>query len=175
MDLALVERARRGDPVAFELIVEDRAQAVYRLSLAILGNEADAGDATQETFVAAWKGLPKLRDDRRFDAWLQRLSINSARMVLRGRRRRHVRELAAKGIASERAPSVRPDLDDGIALMVALAHLPADQRALLALHHLEGHPIEAIAEILEVPPGTVKSRLFAARNALRLLLGGPVR
>jgi len=132
--------------------------AVYRLSLAILGDEADARDASQETFVAAWRQLPKLRDPDRFDAWLQRIAVNSARMTLRARSRRRVREIQA-------VPS-SPPTDDSGRLGAALGALSIDQRTLLALHYLEDRPVAEIAEILEIPVGTVKSRLFAARRAL---------
>jgi RNA polymerase sigma-70 factor (ECF subfamily) len=90
VDRTHVERARAGDLGSFEEIVRERIDAVYRISLAILGNEADAADATQETFLAAWRQLRGLRDAERFEAWLQRIAVNSARMVHRLRRRRGV-------------------------------------------------------------------------------------
>src|SRR5690242_17450558 len=92
-DIDLVERARRGDLDAFESIVRDRMGAVYRVSLAIVGNEADAADATQDAFVAAWKQIRSLKDPLRLEAWLGRIAINSARMVVRARSRRSVREI----------------------------------------------------------------------------------
>ena len=98
MDTSLVERARDGDLAAFEMLVEERMAAVYRLSLAIVTDEADARDVVQETFVAAWRHLPRLRDVDRFEAWFGRLVVNQARMALRARRRRRVREIPARDV-----------------------------------------------------------------------------
>ena len=164
-DSLLVARARTGDLDAFESIVRARTDAVYRLSLAILGNEADARDATQETFIAAWRQLPRLREPERFEAWLQRIAVNAARMTLRSRGRRRVREIPAAGVVAAAVAIPGPDADAGV-LDRAMARLPVDQRTLLVLHHLEGRTTGEIADILDVPPGTVRSRLFTARRAL---------
>jgi len=163
----LIDRARNGDLDAFESIVRARMDAVYRLSIAILGDEADASDAAQETFVAAWRELRRLRDAERFEAWLQRIAVNAARQASRASRRRRVREIASSTVVelAER-PAPAAGRDDAAVLDAALATLPVDQRAILVLHHLEGRPLAEIAEILGVPVGTAKSRLFAARRAL---------
>src|SRR3954464_12467599 len=87
MDRELLVRTRAGDREAFEQIVLAKSEPLFRTSLAILGNEADARDATQEAFVAAWRAMPGLRDFDRFDAWLGRILINECRMALRHRRR----------------------------------------------------------------------------------------
>ena len=144
---------------------------VYRLALAIVGNEADAADATQDTFVAAWRQLGSLRDPARIDAWLARIAVNSARMVARGRRRRTVREIAGTDPTSFDPPSVADDpaasaADDARTIGAALERLSADQRSILALHHLDGRSVAEVGAILDVPEGTVKSRLFTARRAL---------
>ncbi len=149
-----------------------RIDAVYRVSFAITGDEADARDATQETFVAAWRQVRRLRDVARFDAWLQRIAVNSARMTLRARARRRVREIpsgdvAALAVVADRRPTDRTDADR---LGVALDRLPLDQRELLVLHHLEGYGVAEIAAILEIPVGTVKSRLHTARRSLQAAL-----
>lgn len=143
--------------------------AVYRLSFAILGNEADARDAAQETFVAAWRQIGRVRDADRFDAWLQRVAINAARMQHRGRRRRAVREIAEADLGGhmpERGAGVS-DRSDAAVLDIALSSLPIEQRAILVLHHLEGLSVAEIAAILAIPAGTVKSRLHTARHALQ--------
>jgi RNA polymerase sigma-70 factor, ECF subfamily len=142
--------------------------AVYRLSYAILGNEADARDASQETFVAAWRRLPQLRDEDRFDAWFQRVAVNAARMTLRARGRRRVREIPAVQFAELAETAVAPS--DADRLDAALRRLPLEQREILALHHLDGRPVAELAEILAIPAGTVKSRLFTARQALQRTL-----
>ncbi len=79
--------AARGDRLAFEQLVEGRVDRIFRTACAILGNEADAHDATQEAFVAAWVQLPRLRDSARFDAWLNRVILNGCRDSLRRRNR----------------------------------------------------------------------------------------
>jgi RNA polymerase sigma-70 factor (ECF subfamily) len=175
LDSILVERARRGDLDAFESIVRDRMGAVYRLTLAIAGNEFDAADATQDAFVAAWKQIGSLRDASRLEAWLGRIAINSARMVVRGRRRRSVREIReldavtlTVAAPSDPGPIGPAAADrDGRTLAAALDRLDPDRRAILALRHLEGKGIPEIAATLGIPEGTAKSRLFAARKALQ--------
>jgi RNA polymerase sigma factor (sigma-70 family) len=168
IDRSLIDRARNGDLDAFESIVRARMDAVYRLTAAILGDEADARDAAQETFVAAWRQIRRLRDPDRFEAWLQRVAVNAARQSLRSRGRRRIREIPSSMIAAVPEPASggqeRPS--DADVLDAALARLPVDQRAILVLHHLEGRPLAELAAILDVPIGTAKSRLFAARRAL---------
>ncbi len=140
--------------------------AVYRLAFAILGNEADARDAAQETFVAAWRQVRGLRDPERLDPWLQRIAVNAARQTIRAASRRRIREIPSStvvALAERPAPGGR---DDAAILDAALATLPVDQRAILVLHHLEGRPLAELGAILDVPVGTAKSRLFAARAAL---------
>lgn len=170
IDRSVVDRARKGDLDAFESIVRARMDAVYRLTAAILGDEADARDAAQETFVAAWRELPRLRDPDRFEAWLQRVAVNASRMTLRARGRRRVREIPSSqvvGIAGRAAPDGR---SDAVLLDAGLRLLPIEQRSILVLHHLEGRPLADIAAILEIPVGTAKSRLFTARKALESAL-----
>jgi RNA polymerase sigma-70 factor (ECF subfamily) len=142
--------------------------AVYRLTSAILGNEADARDAAQETFVAAWRQLPRLREADKLDAWLQRVAVNAARMTLRARGRRRIREIPSSTVAAmaERGGPGRPERDDAAILDAALAILPVEQRSILVLHHLEGQSVNQLAKTLAIPIGTAKSRLFAARRAL---------
>jgi RNA polymerase sigma-70 factor (ECF subfamily) len=166
IDRSLIDRARNGDLDAFESIVRARMDAVYRLTSAILGNEADARDAAQETFVAVWRQLPRLREPERFEAWLQRVAVNASRMTIRSRSRRRIREIPSSTVVAlaERAAGAPPG--DAAILDAALATLPVDQRAILVLHHLEGRPLAELATILEIPEGTAKSRLFAARRAL---------
>lgn len=147
-----------------------RMDAVYRLSIAILGNEADARDAAQDTFVAAWRQLGRLQDAERFDAWLQRVAVNAARMVHRSRRRRGVREIPSADVAARVAEVAAPEAADVRTLDMAMRTLPVEQRAILVLHHLDGRPVADLAEILEIPVGTVKSRLHTARAALQRAL-----
>jgi RNA polymerase sigma-70 factor, ECF subfamily len=174
-DLPLVGRARQGDLPAFEELVRARMDAVYRLTYAILGDEADARDAAQDTFVTAWRKIRDVRDPERFDAWLQRVAVNAARQTYRARRRRGVREIAVSrmgggveaGDTGHMDPAARAD---ALALDGALRTLSIEQREILVLHHLEGLSMDDLADRLSIPPGTVKSRLFTARKALQAAL-----
>lgn len=164
MDRELLDRARRGDREAFDLIVAAKAENNYRIALAILGNDADARDAAQDAFVAAWRRIGDLRDIDRFDAWLGRILINQCRSALR--RRRRVREVAldellGTTVGTSTTDGTRTDFDD------AFGRLSADQRAILVLHHLHGYGVREIGNWLGVPSGTVKWRLNRARNALQ--------
>jgi len=172
LDRSLIDRARNGDLDAFETIVRARMDAVHRLTNAILGDEADARDAAQETFVLAWRELPRLREPEKFEAWLQRVAVNAARMTLRARGRRRIREIPSSqvvALASRVAADGGPEAD-AARLDAALRLLPVDQRAILVLHHLDGRPLAEIATILDIAIGTAKSRLFAARRALEATL-----
>jgi RNA polymerase sigma-70 factor (ECF subfamily) len=141
--------------------------AVYRLTAAILGNEADATDAAQETFVAAWRQIRSLRDPARLDAWLQRIAVNATRMTMRARGRRRVREIPTSDVeVSATRVAVAGPASDADVLDAALQRLSVDQRAIIVLHHLEGRGLDEIAGILGIPVGTAKSRLFSARAAL---------
>jgi RNA polymerase sigma-70 factor, ECF subfamily len=142
---------------------------VYRLSMAILGDEADARDAAQDTFITAWRQIRGVRDPDRFDAWLQRVAVNAARMTHRSRRRRGVREIPQSRLgAGQTDPSPLTATDsDATVLDAALRTLDIDQRSILVLHHLEGRSVAELAAMLDIPVGTVKSRLHAARRALQ--------
>jgi RNA polymerase sigma-70 factor, ECF subfamily len=170
IDRSLIDRARNGDLDAFESIVRARMDAVYRLTSAILGNEADARDAAQETFVAVWRQLRRLREPDKFDAWLQRVAVNASRMMIRSRSRRRIREIPSSSVVALGERAAASPRDDAAILDAALATLPVEQRAILVLHHLEGRPVDEIARIFDIPEGTAKSRLFVARRALAMAI-----
>ena len=175
-DEALVHRARLGDAAAFDSLVATRIDRCYRLAWSILLNHADAADATQDAFVAAWRQLPRLRDTSAFDGWLNRIVANTARM---GRRHRgRLREITVGSPAPDQGPAPsesRPDpyaptaVDDVAeqdAIRRAFDRLRPDERAILALHHVDERPVAEIARALGIPTGTAKWRLHAARRAL---------
>ena len=175
-DEALVRRARLGDAAAFDSLVATRIDRCYRLAWSILLNDADAADATQDAFVAAWRQLPRLRDTSAFDGWLNRIVANTARM---GRRHRvRLREITIGSPAPDQSPApsaARPDpyartaVDDVAeqdAIRRAFDRLRPDERAILALHHVDQRPVAEIARTLGIPTGTAKWRLHAARRAL---------
>jgi RNA polymerase sigma-70 factor (ECF subfamily) len=167
----LIERARGGDVDAYDAIVLPRLGPTYRLVKAIVGHAADADDVTQEAFVQAWKALPQLRDADRFDAWFGRVVVNTARMHLRRRDRFMTVSVTAIELSDDGALQQTDNALESIAgsdaLQAAIDRLSADQRSILALHHLEERPVKAIAAILGIPVGTVKWRLHEARGALR--------
>lgn len=166
----LVELARAGDAEAFAALIEARQEAMVRVAMAILGNPADASDALQDALTAMWRGLPGLREPDRFEAWADRVLVNSCRLALRRRGRRSVREVALDRPDPSQRNGHEPALDERLAARLvverALDRLTVDQRAILVLRHLEDRAIAEIAEILRIPPGTVKSRLHHARGAL---------
>ena len=166
---ALVDLACAGDRSAFDSLIRARADSMFRLSVAILGDESDAADAVQDAFIGVWRQLPRLREPDKFEAWLRRIVVNSCRMTLRAKARRRVREVPIEDFDPAASPG--RDNDDVELLRAALRVLPADQRSILALHHLEGRPLAEIAEVMAIPVGTAKSRLFTARAALVRALG----
>lgn len=169
LERELIERARRGDRAAYEAMVRRKVEAVYRTARAILGNDADADDATQEALIGAWRQLPSLRDPDRFDAWLGRITVNASRTALRRRRGPAlvtVPVYATHELADEHGPGFEHVAVTADAFDRAFHHLPVEQRAILVLHHRDGLPIAEVAARLGIPEGTVKSRLSAARTAL---------
>jgi RNA polymerase sigma-70 factor (ECF subfamily) len=166
----LVRRAAGGDHVAFERLLTTRADQAFRIARAILGNDSDASDATQEAFVSAWRGLPRLRDLENFDAWLRRILVNACRAQLRGRRRVHEISLDEAFDRGDHRPQLSDQVSDTDMLARAFARLDADKRSILVLHHLEHEPLASIAGTLGIPVGTAKSRLSDARAALQRAL-----
>jgi len=171
-DAALVERARAGDHEAFAELLDAHLQPTFRTAMAILGNEAEARDATQAVFVLCWTRLPQLRDADLFPAWFGRIVVNTARQALRGRRRRTVREIhtsalptEADGLA-ERAVAHEDRTADLDRLERAFERLTPDERSILWLHHYEELTLDQIADRIGIRATTVKSRLFTARRAL---------
>jgi RNA polymerase sigma-70 factor (ECF subfamily) len=163
-----VERARRGDEVAFETLVRGRIDGLFRTAWAILGDEAEARDAVQEACVQAWRSLPRLRDVDRFDAWIARILVNACRMRLRTRSRTRIREIRLVPELDRPGPASDDPANHAEADAVARAfdRLRPESRSILVLHHLGHQPIAVIAIALGIPEGTVKSRLHTARAEL---------
>ncbi len=163
-------RAQAGDQIAFTRLIDERHQQLYRTAWAILRNDADALDATQETCLGAWRELPRLRDAQRFDAWLMRSLVNRCRTALRSRKRVEVREIQLDPSGGMDVPSTDRDMGDALgateAIQRAFARLNAEQRTYLVLHYVEHRSISEIASIVDSPEGTVKWRLSEARRAL---------
>jgi RNA polymerase sigma-70 factor (ECF subfamily) len=175
----LVELAQKGREDAFERLYYRHLDKLYSLAYGIVGNQADARDVVQETFLKAFQRLPKLRRDGAILGYLCRTASNAAIDVLRARRSSHVVHL--DDVQADSMPSEEPDPEGALeskinhsALAAALMQLSDDHRVVVVLHHLEGCPVEEIAERLALPVGTVKSRLGRAREALRRRLMGKV-
>ena len=182
-DAALIERCRAGDIAAFEPLVEKYRQRVWRLAYNVLRDREEAWDVAQEAFVRAWQALPNFRGQSAFYTWLFRIVMNVAADRARAR--------AARGRAfgTERIPEedwdrvlvdqpddARPDAaaagaEQRARIEKALATLSADHRRIVVLSDIEGLSYREIADVLEIPMGTVMSRLHNARKRLKGALG----
>jgi RNA polymerase sigma-70 factor (ECF subfamily) len=169
-DTQNVRGARSGDVRAFEVIASRKLPAAFRLASAILGNEVEAADATQNALVAAWRELPRLRECAAFDAWFHRILVNECRMQVR--RRTRPREIPfdtdvrdGRNDGGETPTLVKVEIMDQ--LEAAFEQLDPEDRAMVVLHHLEDRPLAEIAASLHMPVGTVKWRLHEARQALQ--------
>ena len=185
-DLALVEGVRRGSSAAFDDLVRRHEARILRLCGRILGDADAALDAAQEAFVKAWRGLPRFAGDARFSTWLTRIAINQCRNELR--RRRTVKHQHLLSLDASRPGGDGPGTDEtlvatlaavgptpyeaararevSVALAFALAELDDEAREVLLLRDAEHLSYDDIAEVLEVPIGTVRSRLHRARGDL---------
>ncbi|MDQ3688808.1 MAG: RNA polymerase sigma factor [Chloroflexota bacterium] len=169
----IVVQAQSGRAEAFEVLVQRHGRDIYRMASAIVGPD-DARDVAQETFIAAWRQLPRLRDPGRFEPWLRRILVNRSRNALRSRNRRPTLSLSVPGPAHELASprDFREAADARQALDGAFAALSADQRAVIALHYGAELSIREAAESMGVAAGTAKSRLNAALRRLRAAVEG---
>ena len=172
-DRALVEAAAGGDRDAFDELVRRHESAILGLCRALTGGRADAEDLAQEVFVRAWKSLRTFRGDSTFRTWLHRVAINVARThhANRGKIMRLFRPVSPHD--REPADAAEP-IDSRLArrdiVERALATLPRDLREAVALRDLQGLDYKDIAAALQVPIGTIESRIFRARQRLRPLL-----
>lgn len=171
----LISRSRVGDVEAFNRLVEQYQRLVYNLALRMLGNAAAAEDATQDTFLSAYKAIGKFRGGN-FKAWLLRIAANSCHDQFRVARRSPVTSLDTLLLESEALPvadtaespedyALRREL--GGFLSEGLAHLPQDQRLVVVLSDIQGLSYEEIAQATGSSLGTVKSRLSRGRARLR--------
>ena len=185
-DLELIEAFRRGREGAFDDLVRRHEARVWRLCGRILSDDDAALDAAQESFVKAWKALPRFKGDARFSTWLTRIAINQCRNELRRRRTvKHTQPLSldapSRDGESSAAGTVAALGQDpyeaargravATALTTALAEIDDEAREVILLRDAADLSYEEIAEILEVPVGTVRSRLHRARGEVRRRLG----
>jgi len=175
-DLSLVRRVQAGERSAFDLLVLKYQHKVVKLVMRYVRNPADAEDVAQEAFVKAYRALPGFRGDSAFYTWLYRIAINTAKNALVSRQRNPVSyELDARDDDHDYGGRLRdPDTPEGLALteeireivQAAMGELPEDLRAAITLRELEGLSYEEIAESMRCPVGTVRSRIFRAREAI---------
>ena len=180
-DAALVERCRRGDVAAFEPLVEKYRQRVYRLAYNVLRDAEDALDVAQEAFIRAYQAIGSFRGQSAFYTWLFRITVNVAADRARQRAAQGRafgterveegdwdRTLVDRGAAPDDAAARAEERER---IRRALATLPEHHRTIIMLSDLEGLSYREIAEVLDIPMGTVMSRLHNARKRLRSALG----
>jgi len=185
-DAELVDRFKGGDRRAFDLIVQRYQHRVYTLALRWMGDEQIAAEVAQDVFIALFRSLGDFRGESRLSTWIYRVVLNHTRNRKLYRRRRRMdrheplegERAAADGDAPRRqiagdgpAPDEAVHRSDAERLIhQALAQLPEDQRMIIVLRDIEDLPYEEIADLLDVPRGTVKSRLHRARSQLARVL-----
>ena len=173
-DGALVDAAQRGDRAALDTLLRRHHDRVYAICRRMAGNDADAADATQEALVALVRGLPRFDGRAAFTTWLYRVAVNACLDELRRRARRPDPGLPEGERAPRDAPgSVDQAVSDRLAIDEALTSLPGEFRVAVVLRDQLGLDYAEIASVLEVPVGTVKSRIARGRRDLAALLGNP--
>ena len=184
--VALVLRLRAGDRAAFGEAIRAHERRLFNIAYAMTRNPEDARDILQETLLLAWRSLGSLEDDTRLEAWLCRIATNSARMLLRSRRRKPVVSVddieGAFDAGGHRVEVTRPwpvDPEDAVqrsrlsARIGELAtELPLEYREVWVLADVEQMSMQEVAEVLELTVPNVKTRLHRARLALRKRLAG---
>jgi RNA polymerase sigma-70 factor (ECF subfamily) len=187
-DEELVARCKRGDRLAFGELVERHQDRVYSICVRFLGDRSVAEELAQDVFLSAWRSVGTFREEARFDTWLRRIAVNKCKNHRLYRRRRHHDKHDSIQAASEDddkptlqlvhgGPGTDARLHQSQAsalLQRALDRLPAEQRSLVVLRDVEDLSYEEISELLDVPRGTVKSRLHRARAALARLLSASI-
>jgi RNA polymerase sigma-70 factor (ECF subfamily) len=178
LDPDLLRRAQSGDEAAFGVIMRTEYARTFRIAYAIVHNEADARDICQEAWLTIWKQLGTFRGDARFTTWLHPIVTRKALDHLRKRRRWFDRFLpfghgdddAAVAVPEPATDETAREQTEGnetvVRVRAAIASLPPNHRAVLALREMEGLSYEEIAQATGVPIGTVMSRLFHARKLL---------
>ena len=170
-DTALVRAARSGDRQALEDLLRRHHDRLHALCRRLTGNDADALDATQEALIAVVRGLARFDERSTFKTWAYRVATNAALDELRRRRRRPEPGLPVVALTSRGTDA---PLDQGVATRLdvdaALACLPTEFRAPVVLRDLCTLSYDEIAEVLAIPPGTVRSRIARGRAALADIL-----
>ncbi|HXS29401.1 MAG TPA: RNA polymerase sigma factor RpoE, partial [Steroidobacteraceae bacterium] len=177
-DLGLVQRVQRGDKTAFDLLVRKYQHKVVKLVSRYMRDQADAEDVAQEAFIKAYRAIPQFRGDSAFYTWLYRIAINTAKNAIVSRDRSPIDfDLDLQNIEESNSMQARlADAETPESLLQteeiretvnrAIEALPEDLRTAIVLRELEGLSYEDIAQAMDCPVGTVRSRIFRAREAI---------
>lgn len=178
VDAELVARVQKGDKRAFDLLVLKYQRKIMRLLARMLNNQAEIEDIAQETFIKAYRALPQFRGESAFYTWLYRIAINTARNWLSSNQRKMLVPdtfETKEGETFSQSDNLI-DIDTPESRMVsseiaqtvnkAIEELPEDLRTAIVLREIEGLSYEEIAQTMECPIGTVRSRIFRAREAI---------
>lgn len=170
-EAALIKQAKAGNMAAFENLVNLHGQMVYNLALRTLNNVQEAEDIAQETFIRAWKALPDFRAEARFSTWLYRITTNLCYNRL-PRLKGELNALAADD--AETLPAKQRTVERDLITVefydlvwTAVHNLPESYRLLITLRHVQGMSYQEIADIADMPLGSVKTGIFRARKLLR--------
>ncbi len=174
-DEQLIRRFLDGDVSAFAALVRRHEARIYHLCLRILADPDDAADAAQDAFVTALRKLDQFRAEAAFTTWMHRVAVNACYDILRRRKRAPMLRAVANDEAGDLEPGPpHPDHADAVAagadVAAALASVPEEFRVALVLADVQDLPYEEIAKVLDVPLGTVKSRVHRGRIALARVL-----
>jgi RNA polymerase sigma-70 factor (ECF subfamily) len=172
-DRDLILRARGGSVDAYNLLVSRWEKRIFNYLLRLVGDREDAMDLSQDVFLKAYQGLRKLEDPDRFSPWLYRIAHNEAYSLLRKPKREDAELQEPPGAGQTHARRMLP-LETSLAVQRALSRLQADQREAVVLKVYEGLKFEEIAEVLDTPVSTIKSRVYTALELLKESLA-PVR
>ncbi len=174
----LLQRCQAGEAGAIQDLIKTHQQAVYRLALSILDDPAEADEATQDAFVTALSALHTFRGDSAFPTWLASITINLCRNRLRRRqaRERLMRALQSLFRLAGASPTHPEEIivqhESSSAVRKAVNSLGEKHRLPILLHYYHGYSVSEIAQALKISEGTALSRLYTARERLRLLLEG---
>ena len=179
IDRRLVERVQQGDKMAFDLLVTKYQRKLFRLVSRLVNNQTEAEDVVQETFIKAYRALHQFRGDSAFYTWLYRIGINTAKNFLDNQVRRM--QVSADANAGQIEPyeegeNLLRDIDTPESVLaskqiaqtvdIAMDDLPDDLRMALSLREIEGLSYDEIASVMNCPIGTVRSRIFRARESI---------
>ncbi len=169
-DRDLIAQARRGDVEPYNLLVSRWEKRIYNYLLRLTGNREDAMDVSQDVFLKAYQGLHKLDDPAKFSSWLFRIAHNEAYSLLRKNRPEDELDPEREIPTGNRSSGRMFPVELSLAVDGALQRLSADQREAVVLKIYQGFKFEEMAEILECPVSTVKSRLYTALDLLKTAL-----